>query len=146
MRTTVHNTIYINRPPDAVAEVLHDPTKATLWTSGLERFEVISKTPGLVGSKARLHYIEGDRSYVMEDHLLEADPGRRYLSRVTGDVIDAVVETILEPENGGTRMEVHWTGRGKPIILKLMLPFMRANIARQTQKDLVKLKELVESE
>jgi carbon monoxide dehydrogenase subunit G len=145
MKTSVRNSIYINRSPEVVAGVLLDPSKVILWTSDLEKFEVISKEPGLVGSKARLHYIEGSRRYVMEDHLLEVDPNRRYLSRVSGDAIDAKVETFLKPAGAGTQMEVHWTGNGKHLLLKLILPFMQKNIARQAQKDLEKLKELVES-
>jgi carbon monoxide dehydrogenase subunit G len=145
MKTSVRNTIYIDRRPEEVAEVLLDPSKVILWTSDLEQFEVISERPGLVGSRARLHYVEGGRRYVMEDLLLEVEPNRRYLSRVSGEAIEAEVETFLKPTNGGTQVEIQWTGYGKPLLLKLILPFMRKNIARQAQKDLIKLKALVES-
>jgi hypothetical protein len=146
VKTTVRSSIYIDRPPEEVTKVILDPAKAVLWTSDLERFEVISEAPGYVGSRARLHYRQGERSYIMEDLLLEADPDRRYLSRVTGDAIEAEVETRLSPANGGTRMTVRWTGWGKPLILRLLLPFLRRNIARQALTDLTKLKDLVESQ
>lgn len=145
MKITVRNSIYIERSPEDVLSVMLDPSKIILWTSDLEEFEVIAKEPGLVGSKARLHYCEGGRQYVMEDHLIEVDPNRRYVSRVSGDAIDARVETLLKPVGTGTELEVCWTGRGKPLLLKLILPFMRNKISLQAQKDLVKLKELVES-
>jgi hypothetical protein len=82
----------------------------------------------------------------MEDILLEVEPNRRFLSRVTGDAIEAEVETILDPTNGGTQVTVRWTGRGKPFILRLILPFMRKAIKGQTLRDLMKLKALVESQ
>jgi uncharacterized protein YndB with AHSA1/START domain len=146
MRTTVRSSITIDRPPHEVARVLLDAEKAVIWTSDLQRFEVISQPQGHVGSRARLHYVQGGKPYVMEDELLEVDPHRRYLSRVTGDAIEAEVETLLTPTNGGTHVAVRWSGVGKPLMLRLLLPFMRKSIARQAQIDLTKLKRLVESE
>jgi hypothetical protein len=146
VKTTVRSSIYIARPPEEVTKVILDPAKAVLWTSDLERFEVISAAPGYVGSRARLHYRQGEKSYVMEDLLLEVEPDRRYLSRVTGDAIEAEVETKLSPANGGTQMTVRWTGRGKPLVLRLLIPLLRRSIARQALADLTKLKALVESQ
>lgn len=133
MKTTVRSAITIARPPEAV-----------LWTSDLERFEVIAGRPGEVGSKARLHYVQDGRPYVMEDELLSAEPNRRYVSRVSGEALTAEVETVLTPCDDGTQVIVRWTGHGKPLLLRLLLPFMRRRIARQAQADLVKLKDVVE--
>jgi hypothetical protein len=117
-----------------------------LWTSDLERFEVVSGTPGQVGSIARLHYRQGNRRYVMEDRLLESDPGRRYVSRVTGDALTAEVETTLVPSGSGTSLAISWSGAGRSALFRLLLPFMRWSISRQIQTDLAKLKRVVESE
>ena len=146
MKTSVQISIKIDRPPEDIAAVLLDAEKAVLWTSNLEKFEVLASPPGLVGSKARLHYKEGNKRYVMEDELLEVEPNRRFLSRVIGDAIEAEVETILRPINGSTQVNVRWSGSGKPLFLRLLLPFMRRSIAHQAHKDLMKLKALVESE
>jgi len=145
MKTTVRRTIEIRRPPQEVARVLLDPAKAVLWTSDLEKFEILSDTPGQVGSRARLHYVKNGKTYVMEDVLLEVEPNRRYLSQVSGDALQAEVETLLSPTNGDTRITIRWTGSGRPLVLRLMLPFMRRAIARQIQADLKKLRDVVES-
>lgn len=146
MSVTVRASVQIDRPPEDIASVMLDADKAVLWTSDLEEFEILARLPALVGSRARLHYRQGNRRYVMEDELLQVEPSQRYVSRVTGDAIEAQVETILTPISGGTQVDVRWSGSGKPLLVRLLLPFMRRSIARQAQKDLLKLKALVESE
>ena len=145
MKSTVRESITIERPPEAVAAVLMDADKAVVWNTDLQKFEVLSERPGMVGSKARLHYVQDGQPYVLEDELLEVEPNRRYLSRVTGDALEAEVETWLVPTSGGTQVTIRWTGAGKPLLLRLLMPFMRRKIARGVQTDLAKLKAVVES-
>ena len=145
MPTTIRTSVTIAAPPEAITKVILDPGKAVLWTSDLERFEVVSGAPGQVGSIARLHYRQGNRSYVMEDRLVETEPGRRYLSRVTGQALTAEVETTLEPSASGTSVAIRWTGSGRGL-LRLLLPFMRRSISRQAKNDLEKLRAAVERE
>ena len=144
MKVVVQSSITINRSPGHIARILLDPEKAPLWNTGLEKFEVLSETPGLVGSKARLHFEQGARRYVMEDELLEVEPDRRFLSRVSGDALEAEVETLLAPVDGGTLVTVRWTGVGRRRVLRLLLPLMRRSMARQILVDLGKLKRLAE--
>ena len=82
----------------------------------------------------------------MEDQLLEVEPARRFLSRVSGEAVEAEVETRLVPTDGGCRVVVRWSGRGKPLVLRLLLPLARRSIARRTLVDLKKLKELAEAD
>jgi uncharacterized membrane protein len=146
MATTVRGSIWIDRPPTAVLRVLFDQEKMTQWTTDLDSVEIVRGAAGEVGSLARLRYVQGGKSYEMMDELLEYEAGKRIVSCVTGDAIEAEVETILLPADGGTQLNLRWRGTGRPLPLKLMLPFMRGSVARQMQMDLAKLKALVESE
>lgn len=145
MDTTIEITCSVARSPEAIVRVIVDPAKAPLWNHGLRRFEVVAGSPGQVGAVGRLHYVQGRRHYVLEDTLLRADRGERYVSEVRGNGLRARVETLLTPQGeGGTLVTVRWSGRGTRPWTWLLLPLMRRNITRGAERDLKSLKELVE--
>ena len=129
-------TMDIARPPDVVVEALMKAENAPHWNTDLLRFEVVKGEPGEVGAVGRLHYVQGGHEHVMEDVMLEAEPGRRYVSRVSGPAIVATVETTLEPTDGGTRVTVTWTGGGKKLLLRIVLPLVKGRMQRQAQQEL----------
>ncbi len=115
------------------------------YTKHLVRFETVSRTPDLVGSVGRLHYNQDGQQYVMEDRMLESEPGKRYLSRVSGDALEATVETTFAPASGGTDMTMRWSGKGRVLLLKLLMPIMRGRMVREATEELETFKRLVET-
>jgi hypothetical protein len=85
-------------------------------------------------------------AYTLEDELVEVEPARRFLSRVTGDALEATVETTLVPTGSGTAVMVRWTGEPKPLLLKLLFTLRRAAIIAQVAANLARLKQVVENE
>jgi uncharacterized protein YndB with AHSA1/START domain len=138
-------SVDIARPPGDVVEALMRPENAPLWNRGLREFEVVERRPGEVGSVGRLHYVEGGSEHVMEDVMLEADPGRRYVSRVSGPAVVARVETRLEPIEGGTRVTIAWDGSGRRGLVRLLLPLMRGRMRRQAGEELTTFRDLLEA-
>lgn len=138
-------SININQPADIVNQALMVPENAPLWTSDLEKFEVVKGEPGLTGSIAHLHYRQGGRSYIMEEVMEYAEPGRRYVSRVSGGGMVARVETTIEPSASRTELTVFWSGTSKSIISKLFFPFLRGMMIRRARSDLETFKDLVET-
>lgn len=143
--TTVEVSVVIAASPESVSEVLLDADAAPLWTSGLERLELVRGTAGLAGSVGLAHYVEGGRHYTLEDRLLEVDPARHFESEVRGGGLKAVVETNLERLPDGTRTTIRWSGTGTNPLTWLMLPFMRRSVGRRCREDLESLRALVES-
>jgi hypothetical protein len=138
-------SIDIDRPPDIVVQALLKAENATYWTTDLEEFEVVKGKPGEVGAIGRLHFVQQGHEHIMEDVIEFSEPGKRYVSRVSGPAITARVETNIEPINSGTKLAIVWTGTGKKLLLRLLLPLLRKKIARQSQKELATFKNLVET-
>ncbi len=143
--TTFEVSTEINQSVDIVVEALLNPDNFIYWTSNLERFEVIKGKPGEVGSIGHLHYLQNGHSYLMEDKLIFSDPGKKYISTVTGDALTATVETMLHSNGDETKMKIRWSGKGKRLILKLLLPLIRFRMIKQSKNELNTFKKLVES-
>jgi len=143
--TTFKVSNIINQPIDIVVQALMNPDNFPYWQKDLEKFEVINGAPGEVGSIGLLHYSQKGRSYIMEDKLIYCDPGKKYISQITGDVITAEVETTLHSSGNNTEMNISWTGKGKVFFLKLLLPLLRAKMIKQSKVELEAFKKLVET-
>ncbi len=122
-----------------------NPGNATYWTTDLERFEPVKGKPGEPGSRAMLYYRQKGKLHIMEDELLYADPGKKYVSKVSGPYLQAEVESIFEPAKSGTHIKLIWKGRGKILFLKLLLPIIKNKIKNIASKDSNTFKRLVES-
>lgn len=72
------------------------------------------------------------------------DPGKKYISEMTGDALTANVETTFNSFEEKTEMVLRWSGKGKSLFLKLLLPFLRKKIIKHAKKDLETFKTLVE--
>jgi hypothetical protein len=81
----------------------------------------------------------------MEDFLEYCEPGKKYVSRVSGPALTAQVVTILDPINGKTRMKIMWDGKPKKLLLRILLPLLKKKIARQAQGELETFKNLIET-
>lgn len=143
--TTFKVNIIINKPINMVDKALMNPDNFPFWQKDLEKFEVISGKPGEVGSIGHLHYAQKGRSYIMEDKLIYCEPGKKYISQVSGDVITAQVETTLNAIGNETEISTVWTGKGKILFLKLFLPLMRGKMIKQSKAELEIFKSLVET-
>lgn len=135
----------INRPAYIVTEALNNPKNFPYWQTDLKEFEVVKGGPNQVGSIGRLHYCQKGLPYIMEDKLIYCEPGKKYVSEVTGDALTAQVETTLESLEDKTKMSLRWSGKGKILPLKLLLPLLRGKIAKQAKKELETFKYLVET-
>ena len=138
------NTV-INKPIDVVVSALMNPDNFVHWQTNLEKFEVIERKPGEVGSIAHLHYSQKGRSYIMEDKMIYCEPGKKYVSKVSGDALTAKVETTLQSIDEKTKINILWSGKGKKFFLKLLIPLIKNKMIKQSKKELETFKHLIET-
>ena len=138
-------SVVIDQPPDIVHRAFIDPRNSEKWMADFEKFEIVSGKADQAGALARLHYRQKGNSYVMEDRLEYCEPGRKYISTVSGDAITVRVETTINPTESGTEITMHWLGKGKLLPVKLMLFFMGGRLVKHARAELEKFKSLVEA-
>lgn len=143
--TTFKVSTIVNQPINIVIKTLMNPDNFPYWTTDLEKFEAIKGKPGKVGSIGQLHYSQKGRSYIMEDKLIYCEPGKKYVSQVSGNVLTAHVETMLHSSENKTEMNVKWSGKGKIFFLILLLPLFCGKMVKQSKVELETFKKLVET-
>ena len=140
----IETSILIKESPHIIEAAFFNPDNAVYWTSDLEHFEVISRTPNLVGSLAHLHYKQGERRYILEDVMKDYVPEKYFKSRVTGGGLTAQVETWLQDQNGSTEVKMRWAGKGTTFLMRLLLPFLKGSIKKGMTAELETFRDLVE--
>ncbi|MFC1951084.1 SRPBCC family protein [Chloroflexota bacterium] len=138
-------TTHINQAPEVVHQAFIDPDNALQWTKDLVKFEVVSGNGEEAGAVAHLHYNQKGKSYIMEDVLEYCEPGRKYISCVSGGGLSARVETTIDPADSGTDITMIWAGTGQNLIIKVILWIMRRKIKRGAQEELDTFKNLTET-
>ena len=135
----------IRRPVDAVAAYATDPTNAPEWYANIDSVEWLTDPPVEIGAKVAFvaRFLGRRLEYTYE--FIEVVPGERLVMRTAqGPVPMETTYTWSPAGDGATRMTLR--NRGEPTgFSKLVAPFMAPAVRRANQKDLVKLKSILES-
>jgi uncharacterized membrane protein len=136
--------ITIGRPADAVALYATDPSNAPLWYANIEAVEWKTEPPLRVGSKVAFvaRFLGRRLEYTYE--IGELVPLKRLVMRTAeGPFPMETTYTWQSIDDGSTRMTLR--NRGEPAgFSKVMAPFMATAMRRANQKDLAKLRSILE--
>ena len=135
----------IGRPVDAVAAYATDPANAPEWYANIDSIEWLTDPKVETGAKvAFVARFLGRRLEYTYD-FIEVVPGERLVMRTTQGPFPMETTYTWSPAgDGSTRMTLR--NRGAPTgFSKLVAPFMARAVKRANQKDLVKLKSILES-
>jgi uncharacterized protein YndB with AHSA1/START domain len=145
MAVEVRTEIDIARPPEEVAAYAVDPDHAPTWYVNIERVEWETSPPLAVGSRVAFvaRFLGRRLAYTYE--IAELDAGRRLVMRTADGPFPMETTYTFDPTPGGaTRMTLR--NRGEPSgFAGVAAPMMAAAMRRANRKDLMRLKQLLES-
>ena len=145
MEVDVFTEIEIARPRAEVAVYASDPDKATSWYRNIKRVEWITSKPLQVGSKLDFvaQFLGRPIAYTYE--VKEMTPGERFVMATSeGPFAMETTYTWSDSAGGGTKMTLR--NRGRPSGFgKVAAPMMTSAMRRANEKDLARLKEILES-
>jgi uncharacterized membrane protein len=134
----------IERPCAVVAAYAGDPTHAPEWYANIQSAEWLTEPPLRVGSRLIFAARFLGRRLVYTYEVVELVPGERLVMRTAEGPFPMETTYTWRPVAGDrTRMTLR--NRGEPSgFAKLGAPMMSAAIRRANQKDLARLKGLLE--
>src|SRR2546423_5213842 len=144
MPVDVLSEIDIDRPRGETAAYACDPDNATAWYENIKAVEWKTPRPVSVGSKIAFvaNFLGRRLGYTYE--VTELVPGERFVMRTAeGPFPMETTYTWEDTPSGGTRMTIR--NRGEPAgFAKVGAPVMAAAMRRANNKDLRRLKEILE--
>jgi len=142
----VETSIEIERPRSVVAAYVSDPDNATRWYVNIKSVEWKTPPPAVVGSRiAFIARFLGRRiAYTYEVRDMVAYE-RFVMSTAEGPFPMQTIYTWQDTQSGGTRMTLRNAGEPSGFG-KVAAPVMSAAMRRANQKDLARLKTILEAE
>jgi uncharacterized membrane protein len=134
--------VQVDRPRDEVAAYMSDPANDPEWIGGLREARLVGEPPLREGSQvARVASFMGRKvEYVNEITALE--PGRTLDMRSVKAPFPMHITYTFEDRDGGTLVRNHVRGGGG--VFSLGSPLFAPMVRRNVQKDLERLRELLE--
>jgi uncharacterized membrane protein len=144
----VEESIFINRPPQAVFGFLSVRSNDPVWMASVTESEWLDPTaPMAVGRRGRMVMnAMGRREFL--DRVTEYEPGRRIAHRSVAGPMQILTACIADPVGTGCRATVLYEPERLPggAVGRLLAPLTARIVRRNFRADLARLKDILEAE
>ncbi|MFO0602131.1 MAG: NAD-dependent epimerase/dehydratase family protein [Polyangiales bacterium] len=140
-------TVEIAASPEEVYAFLSDVSQMRTWLARCVEVRRLSQgSPSLsAGDRLIYTYSERSRRATIEGTVEAAEPGRRLDFRFKDRAMFLRVGFELSPLSGATRVRHYVEVEPQIVLVELMRPFFQRGIAKDTAKDVARLKEVIEA-
>jgi uncharacterized membrane protein len=144
MSVDVTNEILIERAPGIVSAYVSDPSNAPTWHDHIKSAMWTSEPIAHVGSRIAIVVELLGRKFEFTYEIVEFTPGEKLMMRsIEGPFPMETVYSFEETRDGHTRMTMR--NHGEPAgVSKLMTPMIVTTMRHAGEKDLAKLKDILE--
>jgi carbon monoxide dehydrogenase subunit G len=138
--------VTIAKSPEDVFPWLVEADKVPQWMTGLERYEPVEPGPLRVGSRIRQQLSVSGQQLHFELEVSELAPPQRALLRFEGSGFKAANEYVLASDGGGTQVTWVVGGETTSFKAKLVAPMVQAKLQEKLDRDLARLRALLQGE
>jgi len=137
----INESISISRKPESIWTYWFDVSNDVNWRDGITKAEWTSHPPYGIGSKGEHTH---KKMGIMNWEVTGFENGSSFeFIHTTGGLKGSIAFFEVKPENNGSRINVQMRVSG-PFIMRFILLFMAGMMRKSVQRDLHKLKELME--
>ena len=135
--------IIVDKSAKEAWAVMSDEANLPKWIEGYKRNELVSGTANTVGAISKIYIEEGGKEMVMEEKITAVTPNELMAMRFSMDFMDMDYVMTFKENDGKTIINTKTTTFGNGIFAKSMVSFMTSAMKTQEDKNLAKLKELI---
>jgi len=137
--------VTIDRPASNVWAVMTDESRLGEWLPGFKKTELVSGTENTVGAISNVYFDENGKEVIMQETMKEIIPNKKMAMDFTMDFMDMEYEMNLNESNGKTILSSNTIAKGNGPFKKSLVALMKGVMKKQENANMVKIKEMVET-
>jgi len=138
------NETIVNKSAKEAWAVMSDESNLPKWIDGFLRTELASGTANTVGAVSNVYVDEGGQKMMMKETIMDIKPYELMAMKFTMDFMNMDYEMHFHESNGKTTIRTKSKTIGNGIFAKSLISFMPSSMATQEDKNLSKLKDLID--